>query len=121
MSLEAIVAVVDDDPSVRRALGRLLCSAGFEVELYGSSEELLERKDLVHLGCLILDVHLPGMSGLDLQARLLSEHRACPILFITAFDDRAAEKQAMQAGALAFLNKPLNTGYLLQLIEGAMH
>lgn len=121
MSLEAIVAVVDDDPSVRRALGRLLCSAGFEVELYGSSEELLERKDLVHLGCLILDVHLPGMSGLDLQARLLSEHRACPILFITAFDDRAAEKQAMQAGALAFLSKPLNTGYLLQLIEGAMH
>jgi FixJ family two-component response regulator len=117
MPAEAQIAVVDDDPSVRRALGRLLSAAGFQTQLYSSSEEFLESQAGMHPGCLILDVHLPGMSGLELQTHLLAEHRRCPILFITAFDDRAAQQQALQNGAVAFLNKPLDTGHLLQLIE----
>ncbi len=120
MPREAVISVIDDDPSVRRALSRLLTSAGFNVQIYCSSEDFLERHLLEKSGCLILDVHLPGMNGLELQAQLLSEQRDCPIVFITAFDDAGARRKAIQDGAVAFLSKPLDTAHLLQLMETVM-
>ncbi len=120
MPREAVISVIDDDPSVRRALGRLLMSAGFKVQIYCSSEDFLEKHLVEEPGCLILDVHLPGINGLELQAQMLSEERDCPILFITAFDDAAARRKALQNGAVAFLCKPLDTAHLLQLIETVM-
>jgi FixJ family two-component response regulator len=115
-----LVSVVDDDPSVRKALGRLCKAAGYGVELYGSSESFLNANVVDRTGCLILDVHLPGKSGLELQAELLAANKDCPIVFITAFEDERARSKALDDGALDFLGKPLNVDRLLELIEQAV-
>src|ERR1700731_5178778 len=98
----ARIAIVDDDPWVRRSLARLVRSAGFKTECFDSAEEFLESAD-DFLGCMILDLKLPGMNGLELQRRLADEDRAIPIVFVSAHDDRASKSQALQAGATAFL------------------
>ncbi len=117
MSLPTRIAVVDDDPSVRKALGRLCKSVGYSVSLYDSSESFLEANVTGETDCLILDVHLPGKSGLDLQAKLLASEHGCPIVFITAYDDEGARRKALQCGAINFLRKPLDTERLLEIID----
>ena len=111
------IAVVDDDPSVRKALGRLCKSVGYSVRLYESSESFLNANAVNETDCLILDVHLPGKSGLELQAELLASERCCPIVFITAYDDEGARMKALEFGAVDFLRKPLDAERLLKIIE----
>ena len=115
-----LVAIVDDDPSVRKALGRLCRSTGYSVKLFNSSESFLEANVADSTDFLILDVHLPGKSGLELQAELLDARKPCPILFITAFDDDIAHGKAIENGAIDFLGKPLDVDRILELIEKAL-
>ena len=115
-----LVAIVDDDPSVRKALGRLCRSNGYSVELFDSSESFLEANVADRTDFLILDVALPGKSGLELQAELSAAEPHCPILFITAFDDDIAREQAIGNGAIEFLGKPLDVDRVLELIEKAL-
>src|SRR5262245_51876634 len=106
ISKQSRVFVVDDDPSMRNALKNLLRSAGFEPQLFASAQEFLDanRPDLP--SCLILDIRLPGLSGLDLQRELSSANVSIPIIFITGHADEAVLVRAMKAGATACLTKP---------------
>ena len=113
----AVVFVVDDDASVRRAIKRLVESVGLRVELFGSAQEFLnsERPDLPN--CLILDIRLPGMSGLDFQRDLAEAGFHIPIIFITAHGDIPMTVRAMKAGAVEFLTKPFRDQDLLDAIQ----
>ena len=115
-----IVYVVDDDDAVRRALTRLIRSSGMRVEAYASPQELLdqERRDPVH--CLLLDVQLPGMSGFELNERLVAAGRGAPVVFITAHADGRTRERAAVAGAEAFLEKPCDDDDLLSALRGAL-
>ena len=115
----ARIAIVDDDPWVRRSLDRLIRSAGFKTECFGSAEEFLESAD-DFLGCMILDVKLPGMNGLELQRCLADEDRKIPIIFVSAHNVRASKSQALKAGATAFLNKPFDDETLLDAVGLAL-
>lgn len=115
-----IVSIVDDDPSMRKSLGRLCESAGYQVSLYESSEDFLETEGSEITDCLILDVDLPGKSGLELQRELVAARASCPILFITAFEDEEMRQSAIQAGAIEFFGKPLDVDHLLTVIQRAM-
>lgn len=114
------VSVVDDDLSVRKALCRLIAVAGHTPVTFDSAEAFLHARAAESTDCVILDVHLPGKSGLELQAELVALHATCPVVFITAFDDQSARSQALKAGAVAFLRKPLDTGRLLDTIASAI-
>jgi FixJ family two-component response regulator len=114
------ISIVDDDPSVLRALGRLCKSAGYLVESYDSAEAFLDSGDPAHSACLILDVHLPGQSGLELQEVLRGTDKDLPIVFVTAFDDDDVREHALERGAAAFLSKPLNSERLLDAISDAI-
>lgn len=114
------ISVVDDDVSVRKALGRLIAVAGYAVAAYDSAEAFLEAEAAETSACVILDVHLPGKNGLELQAELLALRARCPVVFITAFDDESARSRALHAGAVAFLRKPLDTEHLLNVIKSAL-
>jgi len=115
-----LIAVVDDDELVRLALQRLLKAAGFAVTSFGSAEDLLRSGQLPEAACLIADIRMPGMSGLDLQARLKDESCAIPIIFITAHGDEKMRLQAMRAGAVGFLAKPFNSDVLLDRVRAAL-
>jgi FixJ family two-component response regulator len=108
-----VVAVVDDDEAIRRALCRLLRSAGHRVELFDSAEDWLSSDHLEDSACLVLDVRLPGLSGLDLQRHLVTSHYPIPIIFITAHVDEELRAQALDAGAIGFLPKPVDEARLL--------
>ena len=117
---EAIVFVVDDDASVREALGRLIRSAGLKVEAFASAEEFLNRPPADAPSCLVLDVRLPDLSGLDLQRRMVDAKNEIPIVFITGHGDIPTTVRAMKAGAVEFLTKPLVDGDLLESIRYAI-
>ncbi len=119
MSESPRISIVDDDPSVRRALGRLCKSAGYEVDAYESAEAFLEDSGETP-GCMILDVHLPGLSGLQLQENLNASKRWFPIIFMTAYEDDHIRAQAINAGAVQFLIKPLDSERLLDEIHGVL-
>src|SRR5260370_26485906 len=119
------VTIIDDDESIRRALCRLIKSLGINVETFGAAEEFLQRSqpkadDLVRTRCLILDVHLPGMSGFELQKRMNAGAKNVPIVFITAYLDDQARDQALRAGAIAFLCKPFEEQVLLDAVQEAL-
>ena len=113
------IAVVDDDASVRRGLERLLRSAGYEVETYASVHAVLAADGLDGVACLVLDVRMPGPSGLDLQTVLAAEGRKIPIVFITGHGDISMAVRAMKAGAADFLAKPFDADELFRAIEQA--
>jgi FixJ family two-component response regulator len=113
------VSVVDDDESIRRALRRLICSAGLTVETFESAEEFLARGDR-GTACLILDVRLPGMSGLDLQHQLAATAPRIPIIFMSAYGSEDMKDRAMKAGAVDFLRKPLSEELLLDDVQAAL-
>ena len=115
-----MVAVVEDDASYRVALQRLLKSAGFSVQLFESAEDFLNSSQQHETGCLIADIRMPGMSGLDLQARLNTEHCPIPTIFITAHGDEKMRLQAMRGGAVKFLAKPFDGAILLEAVRVAL-
>jgi FixJ family two-component response regulator len=116
----AIVFIVDDDASVREALGRLVRSAGLKVEVFASAEAFLNRARTDAPSCLVLDVQLPDLSGLDLQRRMVDANNEMPIVFITGHGDIPTTVRAMKAGALEFLTKPLVDGDVLESIRQAI-
>ena len=116
---KAIVFVVDD-VSVREALESLVRSAGFEVETFASAQDFLHRRKPDGPSCLVLDVRLPGLSGLDLQKRILEANREIPIVFITGHGDVPTSVRAMRAGAVEFLIKPFSDEDLLDAIQQAI-
>jgi FixJ family two-component response regulator len=111
------VSVVDDDSSARSVLSRLFRSVGYVVRVFPDSESFQEADIAGETDCLILDVHLPGMSGLQLQQELISSNKCCPIVFISAFADEHARTQALECGAVEFLGKPLDFEHLLTTIN----
>lgn len=117
---EAIVFVVDDDSSIREAIESLVKLVGLRVETFGTAQEFLraERPDLP--GCVVLDVELPGLSGLDLQRELAAHEIKLPIIFITGYGDIPMSVRAMKAGALEFLTKPFRDQDLLDAIQQAL-
>ncbi len=117
---KAAVFVVDDDESVREALGGLLRSAGYAVETFASAQEFLARPPSDVPGCLVLDVGLPDLSGLDLQQRMADMNREIPIVFITGRGDVPTSVRAMKAGAVEFLTKPFGERDLLDAIGQAI-
>jgi FixJ family two-component response regulator len=117
---KAIVFVVDDDASVREALESLVRSAGLRVETFASAQEFLDRPGADVPSCLVLDVRLPGLSGLDLQKRMAEANIEIPIIFITGHGDVPTSVQAMKAGALEFLTKPFGDEALLDAIRNAI-
>ena len=117
---KAIVFVVDDDASVREGLGSLIRSAGLRVETFASAQEFLARPRSDVPSCLVLDVRLPGLSGLDLQKRLAEVNIEIPIVFITGHGDVPTSVQAMKAGAVEFLTKPFDDRDLLDAIQQAI-
>ena len=112
-----LVAIVDDDELFRRSLERLLRSAGFRVETFGSAEDFLERGNLDRTSCAILDMKLPGMNGLDLQRQLITRPRPMPIVFVSGHEDGVMRTNALRAGAIAFLKKPFDDSKLLDALE----
>ena len=114
------ISIVDDDESVREALKSLLKSAGFQVESFASAEEFLNSGQLPDTACLILDVRMPGMSGVELQDRLTASHRGLPIVFISAHADDEARARALENGAVGFLQKPFSDEALLDAIDAAV-
>jgi FixJ family two-component response regulator len=117
---EPVVFVVDDEASVRKSLGRLLKAAGYRVETFASAQEFLQRPADDALACLILDVQMPGLNGLELQRALLEADRILPIVFITGHGDIPMSVRAMKAGALDFLSKPFDEKDLLEAIRRAL-
>ena len=114
------VFVVDDDASLRKALSRLLRSAGFQVETLATAEEFLRRPAPDGPGCVILDVRMPGLNGLDLQRALAERHSSLPIVFITGHGDIPTSVRAMKAGAVDFLPKPFHDEDLLAAVRQAV-
>jgi FixJ family two-component response regulator len=115
-----MVAVVDDDPAVRGALGGLLASVGLKTEGFGSAQEFLARAHLEKTNCLVLDVRLPGKSGLDLHEELKQANIQVPVIFITAYGDVRTAVRAMKGGALEFLSKPIHEQELLDAVHLAI-
>jgi RNA polymerase sigma factor (sigma-70 family) len=115
-----IVFVVDDDPSVGRAIKRLIGSLGLQVETFGSAAEFLSGKRSEGPSCLVLDIRLPGISGLDFQRQLAQANIHIPIIFITAHGDIAMTVRAMKAGAVEFLTKPFRDQDLLDAVHIAL-
>ncbi|HXJ77798.1 MAG TPA: response regulator [Candidatus Methylomirabilis sp.] len=115
-----MISVVDDDESIREALESLLEWAGFEVELFGSAHEFLSSTRLSEVACLVADVRMPGMTGLELQRQLAAAGFRIPIVFITAHGDDAARARALRAGAVAFLRKPFSEQALLDAVQAAL-
>jgi FixJ family two-component response regulator len=124
MSLEtnegAIVHIVDDDESLRRALDRLFRSVGLTTRPYGSARELLNAGDLEGIGCIVLDVRLPGMSGLDFQAQLAELGIDLPVILMTGHGDIPMSVRAMKAGAVDFLPKPFRDQDMLDAVTAAI-
>lgn len=114
------VFIVDDDSSVRRSLERLLKSVGLQTESFASADEFLTRRDPAKFGCLVLDLAMPGLNGLELQDVLAAMTITIPIVFITGHGDVSASVRAMKAGAVDFLTKPFDEKDLLQSIEQAI-
>jgi FixJ family two-component response regulator len=114
------IAIVDDDRLVRRSVGRLIEAAGFRVKAYASAEAFLRSADLRTTACLILDVRLSGMNGLELQRQLAAAQARVPIIFMTAHSDEETRARALEAGAVGFLYKPFREEALLEAIRAAL-
>jgi FixJ family two-component response regulator len=117
---KAMISVVDDDKSVREAAGRLLKSLGFATATFASAEEFLQSGRLQETACLITDVQMPGMSGMDLQDHLCACGDITPVIFVTAFPEEALRQRALGAGAFGFLTKPISVQSLIACIDKAL-
>jgi FixJ family two-component response regulator len=115
-----LVAIVDDDRSVQRSIKDLMESVGLEVRCFGSAEEFLQSDQWRRTGCLVADIRMAGMSGLQLQARLRAEGSPIPMILITAHDDAQVRTEAMKAGAIEVLFKPFDNDVLLEKVRAAL-
>jgi FixJ family two-component response regulator len=113
-----LVVVIEDDPASQKTLARVLRAGGYESAIYGSAEDYLASPPLAAPLGVLLDVHLGGMSGLDLQRRLRQEGSTVPVIIITAFDDARSRDQAERLGCLAYLRKPCEAETILTLLRG---
>jgi FixJ family two-component response regulator len=120
MSAAPLISIVDDDDSLRNSLNNLIRSVGFGVQGFSSAEAFLNSIQQYDTACLILDVRMPGMSGLDLQRRLVATNCRIPIIFITSHGDDNARTRALEAGAIDFLYKPFREEALLNAIHTAL-
>ena len=112
-----MISIVDDDLSVRRALRRLVRSAGYTVETFGSARDFLSSAPAARSACLVLDIYLEGMNGFELQEQLAADRVAIPIVFITAHDDAATCERIRRSGAVGYLGKPFDGQALLDVIR----
>jgi FixJ family two-component response regulator len=115
-----VVCVVDDDASLRRSVRNLLSSVGFQVETFASAEEFLEFPHRATAGCLVLDLRMAGMKGLDLLKHLAATGSRVPVIILTAHGDEEARRQSLEAGAVAFLGKPFRSDALLDAVRTAL-
>lgn len=115
-----VVAIVDDDESIRNALVGLMKATGFSARAFASAEEFLNSPERENTACLIADIRMPGMSGLELQAKLNSNYHRIPIIFITAHGDEKMRMQALRAGAVEFLTKPFDDETLIDSVRAAL-
>jgi FixJ family two-component response regulator len=113
----SLIAIVDDDPWVRKSLERLIKSDGFRTECFASAEDFIKAGDYEETSCIILDLRLPGMSGMELQHYLATEHDCIPIVFVSAHDEPETRYEAMQAGAIGFFSKPFNGEALMEAVR----
>jgi len=120
MNTTPLISIVDDDESVREALKSLIVSIGFRAERFCSGEEFLNSPYRSETACLIADVRMPGMTGLELQDRLNAAHSLIPVVFISAHDDKDARARGLRAGAVAFLQKPFSEDSLLEAITDCL-
>jgi FixJ family two-component response regulator len=121
LSTLSVIAVIDDDASVRTATNNLLSSHGYQVDTFASAEEFLQSARLNDSACVVADVQMPAMSGLDLLAHMRNEGYAAPFIFITAFPEESVRARALKAGAICFLAKPFAGPALIKCIEGALN
>ena len=119
-AMTPVIGIVDDDASILRAVRRLLVAAGFSVRTFGSAEEFLASEHPEQISCLVLDIHLNGLSGFELQDRLLEAHISIPIVFITAHDDQSTRERAQRGGASEYLRKPFDEQSLIGAIRQAL-
>ena len=115
-----LIAIIDDDEAMQDSLGDLMEAAGLVARCFGSAEEFLASDLHTRAACLIVDIRMPKMSGLELQARLKREECDVPIIFISAFDDAEIRTQAMKEGAVEFLTKPFDHQVLLKILRGTL-
>jgi FixJ family two-component response regulator len=115
-----MISIVDDDEAVRNATRALIRSLGYRVETFASAEEFLESDRLHETACLISDVQMPGLNGIELQARLKADGHRIPIIFVTAFPDAHVRDRAMQSGAVSFMSKPFSEANLIVCLDRAL-
>lgn len=120
LSVDAVISIVDDDESVREATKGLLEARGYSAETFSGAEEFLRSGHLEDTNCLITDVRMPGLNGIELHRRLLDIGYRIPVIFITARPDARTRQQALQAGAYGFLNKPYSEEGLIQCLVAAL-
>jgi FixJ family two-component response regulator len=115
-----MISIIDDDASVRAATHRLVRSLGYIAHTFASADDFLRSSQLNDTSCVIADVQMPGMSGIELQTFLQTQGHRLPIIFITAFPDENARAQALKAGAACFLSKPFDAGTLIECLDAAL-
>ena len=115
-----MIAIVDDDEFVRKATKSLVRSLGYEAATFCSAEEFLGSSQLKTAACLITDVRMPGMSGVELQDRLIADGRSLPTVFISAFSDERVQQKVLESGAVGYLHKPFEEDRLIECIETAL-
>ena len=120
MAQRTVVIVVDDDPSLLKSVARLLAYNGIDSRTFSSAEALLESDSVQTATCLLLDIHLGGISGIELQRRLAASGSKCPVIFMTADDDEATRNEAMDSGCIAYLRKPFAQDVVLNAISKAV-
>jgi FixJ family two-component response regulator len=120
LSKTKIVSIIDDDASVRAGMEALVSSIGFTACVFDSAENFLHSSRIEDTSCLITDVQMPGMNGLELQSRLVTQGRRIPIIFITAYPEQSGRERALAAGALAYLEKPFAGETMTSLLRKAM-
>jgi FixJ family two-component response regulator len=116
----AVIYIIDDDESVRQAMKGLIRSLGYDAATFASAEEYLRSDRVGDSSCLIIDLHMPGMSGADLQDRLIADGHRIPIIFMTAYSEEKVRARVLDAGAFGFLRKPFDDEHLIECLDKAL-
>jgi FixJ family two-component response regulator len=119
-AVNLMIYIIDDDSSVRESLSDLVQSLGFAAATFGSAEEYLQSGRINSTSCVVTDVRMPGMSGIDLQRRLIADRKDIPIIFITSFPDENSRARALKAGAIGYLRKPFDDHSLIECLDQAL-
>ena len=121
MAKTHVISIIDDDPSVRDATQSLVRSLGYSAQAFSSAEEYLQSDRIRDSSCVITDLHMPGMSGAELQDRLIAEGHRIPVIFMTAYFEEGIRARVMDAGAFGFLRKPFNDESLIECLDKALN